>query len=595
MSVEMEFGLNVVEKMLSKAFEDLKCDRIDCMAYNVNLDYVLRSFKKYRALSKVNIYSNSERVTVSEEKKERVLQMEKSGKIKFFHISENENIVHAKVYRFWKDGAAVFGAVGSPNFSDHSNQNFESLIYVFDSDVIDSIWSKFEETCRKHSCKTKTSIPDSIFPLEKERKKIDDSYLAGLWEHQKEILKWSTSRWNVIINIPPGTGKTKITLTRVKHIFDTKKNTTALILVPTTPLIEQWGERLENFGIRWFEWRNIDESIEPYFANPAQNAIITLYSPRFFEQYKDYFQYIKIRKPNVIVISDECQYWYQHLEIFEEFNRLLSQMGSEVFNIGLSATLESFMKNQMERYIELMGGEQNKYEITLQAFYSRWNDCNPHPVLKPIKYFPIVYVLTHQEMSEYKKWSQRVGIESRRTTLGDEEICDAAIRRAQWVRGLEGGKEKLKEFLASHMEKFNGSNSIIFVQTNAIAEEIRKFITKHPSWDNESSAYVYDSERAPAYKRYAMEQFKRNRGFCLVSERVLKAGFDLPKISKVVLHGSHTSPRDWLQKIGRAIRYDPGKPESVAEVFDVVFYDPNKEVPLQMEIERYETLQAVSI
>jgi len=591
---KMEFGLNVVEKMLSKAFEDQKCDRIDCIAYNVNLDYVLRCFKKYSSLSKVNIYSNSERVTVSEENKERILQMEKSGKIKFFHLSENENIVHAKVYRFWKAGKVMFGAIGSPNFSNNSNQNFECLIYVFDNDVVDGIWTKFEEACRKLSCKQKTSIPDSIFPIEKEREKIDDSYLEGLWEHQKEILKWSTSRWNVIIDIPPGTGKTKIALTRVKHIFDTKKSTTALILVPTIPLIDQWEERLEDFGIRCFKWgTDIDENIEPYFANPTRKAIITLYS-RLFEQYKDYFQYIKINKPNVIIISDECQKWYQRLEVFEEFNGLLTQMGSEIYNIGLSATLESFMKNQMERYIELMGGEQNRYGITLQAFYSNWNDLNPQPVLKPIKYFPIEYTFTSQEMDEYKKWNQKVGMESRRINLEDGEVYGAAIRRAQWVRSLEGGKEKLKEFLASHMEKFNEINSIIFVQTNVIAEEIRDFITKHPSWDKESSAYVYDSKHDPKYKHYAMEQFKKNKGFCLVSERVLREGFDLPKISKVVLHGSHTSPRDWLQKIGRAIRYDQDKPKSIAEVVDVVFHDPNK-VPLQLEVERYETLQSVSI
>ena len=594
MLVEMEFGLNVLERMLSKAFEELKCDRIDCMAYNVNLDYVLRSFEKYPSLSKVNIYSNSERVTVSEENKKKILQMGGSEKIKFFHLPENENIVHAKAYRFWKGGKMMFGAIGSPNFSNHSNQNFESLIYVFDSDVIDDIWTKFEEICREYNCETKTSIPDSIFPVEKEREKIDDSYLEGLWEHQKDILKWTASRTSMIINVPPGTGKTEIALTRVKHIFATRNNTTALILVPTTPLIEQWKERLEKFEIKWFEWKNIDESIEPYFANPDQKAIITLYFPRFLEQYRNYFQYIKISKPNIIVISDECQHWYQHLEIFEEFNELLSEMGSEVYNIGLSATLESFNKNQMEKYIELIGGEQNRYEITLQAFYSRWNDRNLRPILKPIKYFPIKYFLTPQEMEEYKKWSRRVGMESSRTSLEDEKTCDAAIRRAQWVRGLEGGKEKLKEFLASHMGKFNESNSIIFVQTNAIAEEIRGFITKHPGWNEESSAYVYDSSHDPEYNRYAMEQFKKNRGFCLISERVLREGFDLPKISRVVLHGSHTSPRDWLQKIGRAIRYDPDKPESIAEVADVVVHDPNK-APLSMEIERYEILQSVSM
>lgn len=593
MQTEMKFGLNILENMLQKAFKDLECERVDCIAYNVNLDYVLSTFESYDSLSEVNIYSNSEHITVSKESEKKIHQMEKSGKINFFHISKNENTVHAKAYRFWKDGEVVFGAVGSPNLSPHSNQNFESLLYVYDSGIISDIWMEFKKVCEELSCSPKNNIPESILQLEEEQK-IDDSYLEGLWEHQKDILRWAAKRRSAIINIPPGTGKTRILLSLTKYILDNEEKTTIFVLVPTSPLIEQWKDRLDTWNIENFEWRAyIDEEIEPYFASPSQKAVVTLYS-RLFKEYKGYLRYLKINIPKkIIIVSDECQKWYGHLDIFEDFNRLLSDMGCETYNAGLSATIQSFKQEEMEAYISLMGGEQNKYGISLPAFYSNWNDLNSRPILKPIKYYPIRYPLSDQEMEEYRKLSQRVGMEAQRTSLGEEEELTAAIVRARWARNREGGVDKLKEFLASHMEKLNESNSIIFVQTNKIAENIRDFITDHPGWDKKSSAYVYDSSRTASYQRYAMDQFKKNRGFCLISERMLREGFDLPKISKVVIHGSHTSPRDWLQKIGRAIRYDPSEPDSIAEVIDVIIADSSGE-PLPMEKERSKVLHSIS-
>ena len=74
---------------------------------------------------------------------------------------------------------------------------------------------------------------------------------------------------------------------------------------------------------------------------------------------------------------------------------------------------------------------------------------------------------------------------------------------------------------------------------------------------------------------------------------MLSAGFDIPKISRVILHGSRKSQRDWIQKIGRAIRYDPENPDSTAEVVDIVFCSPEGN-PLSLEVERFETLKSIS-
>jgi superfamily II DNA or RNA helicase len=240
-----------------------------------------------------------------------------------------------------------------------------------------------------------------------------------------------------------------------------------------------------------------------------------------------------------------------------------------------------------------MGGSENRFEISLQRFYAHWNNLNSTPVLKPIRYTPIRYCLTDAEMEELKELSRKVAIQMGRTTVAGPEEPTAAIKRAQWLRGLLGGVRSLQNYIVTHMDGFAERATIVFVQTNEIAENLRDFITNQHGWNPEASTYVYDSSKNEDYLSYALTQFKKHLGFCLISEKMLSEGFDLPKVDRIILHGSDKSPRDWIQKIGRAIRYDHEDPDSIAEIVDVVFCDSTGE-PLSLERERYECLKSIS-
>ena len=65
----------------------------------------------------------------------------------------------------------------------------------------------------------------------------------------------------------------------------------------------------------------------------------------------------------------------------------------------------------------------------------------------------------------------------------------------------------MRQILEDFISEINTRSSLIFVQTNAIAEQIRDFITQHHNWDPDASAYVYDSAQTDRYLRYALEKF----------------------------------------------------------------------------------------
>ena len=591
LDLEYDLGLNVLQRMLSKGFDKYSCNELECMAYNINLDFVLRLFEKYSNLEKVSIWSNSERITFSSKNRAKILELTESERIKFFHLSENVNAIHAKLYRFKENDSVRFLAVGSPNFSEHSNQNFESLVYIYDMAACDEIWNKIPKLYSELSFFPEETVPTQLYRTEALEKKMDQKFLEGLWKHQIEILSWLANKQFSIVNTPPGTGKTEIVLRYLQYLFEADKNLTAIVLVPTILLIDQWRNRLSKVGISNLEWGTDLSNLGGYFADLGHKALVTLYS-RFFDQYREYQKRAKILKPNLVLVLDECQHSYGHIEELSEFRAIIESFGGKMYSTGLSATLDSFKFWQVNNFINLMGGNENRFEISLQSFYSHWNNLNPSPVLKPIKYTPIKYCLSNYEMEQLKKYSRKIAIQMGKDTLDSQNTYTAAIQRAMWLRGLQGGVDSLRQFIVTHLDSLTKKSTIIFVQTNEIAENLQRFITQRPGWNPEASIYIYDSYRNDEYRSYALAQFKKHMGFCLISERMLSEGFDLPKVDMVILHGSHKSQRDWIQKIGRAIRFDPEDPDSIAEIFDVVFCETNGE-PLSLEKERYECLTAI--
>jgi len=592
MELAHDLGFNVIKRMVLRALESDECDELECMAYNVSLDFILKLFRKYSSLKKVSIWSNTNRITFSEENRSEILDFVEKKKINFFHISENLTPIHGKLYAFKKNKSIQFLAVGSPNLTENSNHNFESLIYVEDRSLCEEILSEIPQLYTDLNFSPETTIPIQLDKIPAPEITMDPKFLDGLWKHQSEIVMWLANKRLSIVNIPPGTGKTKIAFTYLRYMFERDLDLTAIVLVPTTTLVTQWQKRLTNAGISNLEWGTDLSGLGSYFADPGLKVLVTLYS-RFFKQYREYQKRAKIIKPNLLLVLDECHNSYGHIEDLLEFKNIMESFGGAVYGIGLSATIDSFKEDEVRNFINIMGGNANRFEISLQRFYSYWNMLNSTKVLKPINYTPIKYCLTAPEMEELKEFSKKIAIQIGKKTVLGPTVPTAAIKRARWLRGLPGGVITLKNYIMTHMDYFSDRATIIFVQTNKIAEDLRDFITKQPGWNPEASAYVYDSSKNEDYLSYALTQFKKHLGFCLISEKMLSEGFDLPKVDRVILHGSDKSPRDWIQKIGRALRYDKETPNSIAEIVDVVFCDPVRE-PLSLEKERYECLTAIS-
>ncbi len=593
MKTNIFLGLSVLNDVMKKGLKEYQCDKVIATAYNINLKYVLSLFNEYENLEQFHIYSNDEKILNYEEDRDQIIKMMNNGSLELYHLPLNKKIIHAKGYGFFKDNECKLLAIGSPNLTSRSNLSIECLTIfeeIENDQVILSIWDKLGEMSEVLKVKEKNARA-FLFSREQELENIvNEGLLEGLWEHQKAIVKWIARRYRSIVNVPPGTGKTKIALVYLKFLFQQKPNLSTIILVPTTALIEQWHAQLKELGFNVIIGEAKIESMNKYISRPEKNILLTLYS-RFFSNREYIARKIRMFSPSLLVITDECHSIYAHPEILYEFTKKFNE--EEFFQLGLSATIDSFFPHLKEDYLNYCGGPNSIFDISLPSFYRNWNDRNEYPILKKISYRPSFYYLTKEEYEKYKELTGGVHAQINQQTISGAPNRSMALVRAKWVKALDGAIKKLQSALLVNIDEFNKGNVIIFVSRHDIALKIRNVITAHKDWNPESSAYVYDSAQPDTYRKYAMVQFKNNRGFCLVSEYMLAEGFDLPSVSHVVLHGSHRSERDWIQKIGRAIRYDRDSPDSVAIIYDIVVCNP-KGKPLTLEKERYEVLSSIS-
>ena len=111
MGMEFIVGLNVLNKLMHYGLDEHKCDEIECISYNVNLDYLVNLVDKYSQLNKIKIYGNSEKCYCDKNNLEFITNLFNDGSIEFFHITENSYIIHSKIFRFLKNNEVQFCAI----------------------------------------------------------------------------------------------------------------------------------------------------------------------------------------------------------------------------------------------------------------------------------------------------------------------------------------------------------------------------------------------------------------------------------------------------------------------------------------------------
>lgn len=425
---------------------------------------------------------------------------------------------------------------------------------------------------RKHS-----KVSEKIEKLSKE-----DAFLESLFPHQKQALEWwKRENYKAMFIMATGAGKTRSAIGCV--ITKLKENEPLLVIVatPQTLLSEQWKNEFEDLEVPISRMLMVDGSrggkgkaameslLMDINSGLRKNGVI--FTTHNTASRQAFTEIIRRSKKNckILYICDEA-----HAAGSGQFKKGL--LAEYDYRIGLSATPKRmFDEEGTENLLQYFGG--NPFEFTIAEAMTTINPRTGYPFLNPYNYHPVFVYLDEDEGKKYNSLTRRITIEKHKKEPDYGKIEGYYKSRARIVKTAKIKPDVLRE-LISRMNPRMMKNTIVFASDAHIEQvmiDLKKLGARPGKITEEISARSkkgQESERTLEIKAFNQQE----RGV-LVGINCLNEGIDIKNACTAIIMSSSTNEREYIQRIGRVIRYAPGKPTS--EIYDFIVCLPDGTVP----------------
>jgi superfamily II DNA or RNA helicase len=387
----------------------------------------------------------------------------------------------------------------------------------------------------------------------------------SLWDHQQDAIdQWIANDYRGIIAMATGTGKTRTAIAAADLDAD---NRITLIVVPTTTLLQQWKEDVEELidGVDILmcsgetDWREEMLSlVNPYrvddpglIADRPKEMILTTIHTAVSDTFQSFLR--GVPPSRLQVIADEV-----HRYGADTFSQLFEMDAGR--RIGLSATPERKYDDEGNRAI------MDYFDDIIFEFETM--EAIENGYLSNYEYHPLVCELYEDEYAEFKQYSRRIAqvtsdLNSDNPSQSVRELKRKRERllqqRAKILKKADAKPSRFDQFLESD----HPTPAIIFCEDNDQVDDIRDRLEKH---GKQFATYVSDmgeDEKASAF-------YKFNHGIAdyLLAINCLDEGVDVPDCPTAVIISSSSNERQFIQRRGRVLRKSEEKDN--ASVYDMI-------------------------
>ncbi|MEM2196884.1 MAG: DEAD/DEAH box helicase [Sulfolobales archaeon] len=391
-------------------------------------------------------------------------------------------------------------------------------------------YGSFIEALRKHGIR----VVDKTGFLARVELSARISLKVTLRDYQREAIdRWVKNGHRGVVALPTGSGKT---LVAIAAIAETGERT--LVVVITKDHVKQWYEEL-------LKATDVPpEMIGFYYSEEKRLAPITITT------YQSAFRYISRLAPHFgLLVVDEVH----HLPA-EKFKAIA--LGSPApKRLGLSATPYREDGKHVELF-PLMGGVvyyKLPAELAEAGYLAQYEVITVKVGLKPDerkkylelkkKYRDLVNGAKFEDVLEAARRGDRRAIEALKLVTEMRKI----------VQMSESKIEKVKEIV----EKEKGAKIIVFAHYVDLARRIAE----------EVSGYLLTGDTEGPKREEVLRSFRERREGVLVVTTVGDEGLNIPDATVGILVAGTSSPRQFVQRLGRLLRPSPGK---VARLYEII-------------------------
>ncbi len=420
-------------------------------------------------------------------------------------------------------------------------------------------------------------------------------YESGPRTYQREAYQnWVENDYQGIFAMATGTGKTITALNCVLNESHKTGQYQAVILVPTTVLVEQWTREARKFNFRniipvspqtkdWpAELGDITNKLS--FGVGASFVIIVTYKSFTKPAFQTYFK----RLPKTtILLADEA-----HNIASPSVAQLL---GSIHLNkrIGLSATPKRVYDPEGSAAMEAFFNDGNGPADRPYTYNFSMERAIDEGILCPYYYYPNIVSLLPDEMVAYSEISAKLAklyARSQGDDRASKQVEMLLMQRKRIIHKAQGKLAVFENILNDIIARRNCINYTLvyapegFYADAEIDDETFPDLTDENRIIDFYAAIVrrvspttitqYTSDSAD--KDLVLKQFEQGRINALLSMKCLDEGVDIPRTGQAIFCSSTGNPRQFIQRRGRILRQHPDK--NFAYIYDMVVIprtDPN--------------------
>lgn len=374
------------------------------------------------------------------------------------------------------------------------------------------------------------------------------------WQ-ETALARWEAEGHRGCMEVATGGGKTTLALAAFSTLRASDSAYRALVVVPTTALLDQWFLAFQDdLGLDPEDIKVLTSAdLEP----TAIANLVIINTARQIER-------IEPVRPLFFVV-DEC-----HRAGSPENSKALRVVSDA--KLGLSATPHRDYDDGFEEYVEpVLGRILITYTIA---------DALRDQVLAPLSLTYLRIPLLETEQEEYDQLTRRIG---QAYAQGHDERVEVLLRTR--ARVYNSAQYRLP-VTARILDQRRGARTLVFLESIELARHLTTLLDSAGH-----SVVLYHSGQSPHLRRSNLRGFRRGMYDVLVACRALDEGFNVPEAQLAIIAAGTSSTRQRVQRMGRVLRSVAGK--DLAEVI-TLYATPVEETRYLAESEKLGVAAAVS-
>ena len=391
---------------------------------------------------------------------------------------------------------------------------------------------RYELTPRHH---TVFAIPDWV------------RYEDGPYQHQgKAVTAWCKSGFHGVLEMATGSGKTITAMICGHRLYKTHKPLLIVVAAPYVPVIEQWCDEIEQFGLKPV---NLTRA-----RGPAKRA-------SFLQKLKRRLR-MGLSDVEVVVVSHDTLCTPEFFAAVKGFDCPRLLIADEVHNLGRP----SFINNPpafFEHRLGLSATPIRQYdEVGTEALFEFFgpvafrfplDEAIGHCLVEYDYYLHPVY-LTDSEMDAWFDLTEKIKKNAWRSEDGEpDDFLAKLLRDRRALLETASGKVSALKALLDEENLGNLQHTLIYASDKG--PDQLKIVNRLLNDRNILFHQLTAEETASRDQtKRIIKSFQEGEIKVLTAKRVLDEGVNIPQICKAYILASTTVERQWVQRRGRLLR-----------------------------------------